>query len=175
MNVGRWDSWYEPLDHPIPYGPSLASYEKGAAWLEGLQVEDWGCGAGWFRRYVSPELYRGVDGSHSRFADEVVDLTTYRSQTEGLFMRHVLEHNYEWLPILRNAVGSFQRRMVLAIFTPFAETTKVLTVSEMGVPDLSLPREEVVAEFGDATWTSEEDVEADLDYGVEHIFYLSRE
>ena len=65
--------------------------------------------------------------------------------------------------------------MVLAIFTPFAETTKVLTVSEMGVPDLSLPREEVVAEFGDATWTSEEDVEADLDYGVEHIFYLSRD
>jgi hypothetical protein len=38
---------------------------------------------------------------------EVVDLAHYRSNVPGIFMRHILEHNYEWARILDNALASF--------------------------------------------------------------------
>ena len=82
-------------------------------------IEDWGCGLGGFRAFVPAGKYRGIDGSHSPFADEVVDLTTYTSEAEGVFIRHVLGHDHAWEAILRNAVASFRRKLVLVLFTPF--------------------------------------------------------
>lgn len=75
--LGAWAPWYAAIDAdatPQPYGDS-ASYRLGASWLERCAlVEDWGCGLGWLRRFVPPGRYRGVDGTASPFADEVVDL-----------------------------------------------------------------------------------------------------
>lgn len=144
-NLNKWDRWYRGLTTPAPYGDT-ESYEMGAAWLaECDTVEDWGCGKGWFARFVSDEqTYIGLDGSKTPFADKFVDLTTYRSEVDGIFMRHVLEHNYAWPFILENAVASFTQRMALILFTPLTERTiEIAFADDPGVPDLSLGREQL--------------------------------
>ena len=76
-------------------------------------VEDWGCGMGWMRTLVSPERYRGIDGTKTPFSDAVVDLVKYRSKVSAVFMRHVLEHNYRWADILDNALASFKEALAI--------------------------------------------------------------
>jgi hypothetical protein len=98
-SAGRWKELHAGVESERPYGDAL-TYRKGAAFLKGLAVEDWGCGLGWFRRCFDGPC-KGVDGSPSPFADAVVDLCRYQSSTEGLFMRYVLEHNQDWQGILR--------------------------------------------------------------------------
>jgi hypothetical protein len=110
------------------------------------------------RQYVHGG-YRGVDGSLSRFSDETVDLCCYRSNVDGVFMRHVLEHNYNWRAILRNALDSAQRRCAIVLFTPLAdEQTQIGWNENICVPDLSLPWPELAAVFSDyqfTHWTGE--------------------
>src|ERR1700722_11100627 len=102
--VGRWDQWYAGLDAASPYG-DVRSYEVGAAFLADCElVEDWGCGKGGMRQYVAPDSYRGIDGSRTPFADVIADLREYRSDVDGVFVRHVLEHNYDWRTILSNVL-----------------------------------------------------------------------
>lgn len=174
-NVGKWDRIYSLVGtDPTPYG-STETYELGAAFLRNCAlIEDWGCGTGWFRTLVAPDQYRGIDGSASPFTDLQVDLTTYRSRVPGVFMRHVLEHNYEWRSILANAVASFTERMVLILFTPLAETTQQIAFTDdPGVPDLSFALVDIVGEFGDAKWAMEQ-LPTDTQYGIETVFYLER-
>ena len=136
--LGKWDRWYAGLTEPAAYGDTI-TYQRGADWLRGLHVEDWGCGKGWLRQFIPADLYRGIDGSHSPFVDEIADLRTYRSQTEGVFLRHVLEHNTEWQAVLDNALASATQRLFLAIFTPMAATTthQCGQSDDLGVPDIS--------------------------------------
>jgi len=144
-NVGKWDRWYLGLQERAPYGDT-ESYQLGADWLAGCSIiQDWGCGKGWFAKFMSEDqTYIGVDGSHTPFANVITDLATYRSSTDGLFMRHVLEHNYEWVQILTNAVDSFTYRMALILFTPLEDETREITFAEdPGVPDLALGRSQL--------------------------------
>ena len=114
-NVGKWTAWYQGLEEPWPYGETT-SYEIGAAWLaDCARTEDWGCGAGWLSTLIPPDRYRGVDGTPSPRCAEVVDLVEYRSTVPGIFMRHILEHNYEWARLLDNALASFTERMALIL------------------------------------------------------------
>jgi hypothetical protein len=140
-NVGKWDTHYADVDTWQPYGAS-GSYEFGAAALADCDtIEDWGCGLGWFRRWIPVHRYVGVDGSASKFADVVDDLVTRDTLVEGLFMRHVLEHNYDWELLLDNALGSFTERMVLVTFTPWTEQTpheELRFEEDYGVPTLAL-------------------------------------
>jgi len=143
-NVGKWSVWYDGLKEPWPYGETT-SYEIGAAWLaECALTEDWGCGAGWLSTVMPPERYRGIDGTASPRCAEVVDLVEYRSTVPGLFMRHILEHNYEWARILDNALASFTERMALILFTPEQETTEEIAfrsdVRVTASPCISAPR-----------------------------------
>jgi hypothetical protein len=174
-SAGRWRSFYAGAAGPFPYGETL-TYLKGAAFLRGLPVEDWGCGAGWFRRCVEGP-YLGVDGTASPFADRVADLCSYTSSTPGLFLRHVLEHNQDWQRILRNALASFTQRMVLVIFTPFAGYTSVICNRQYGpglcIPEISFARHDLVRELG-ALVVAEESLKTDTQYGVEHVFYLEK-
>lgn len=175
-NVGRWDRWYQGLedDVPQPYGDT-PTYEIGGEFLRDCAtVEDWGCGKGWFRRHVPAARYRGIDGSHSPFADEIVDLVTYRSQVEGVFMRHVLEHNYGWAAILENALASFTRRFVLVLFTPMGpETKEIAFAADPGVPDISFRREDLTERFAGLVWTARSMPTA-TQYGVETVFLVQR-
>lgn len=173
-NVGLWNDWYADLKRPAPYANTL-TYTLGAEWLDGLQVEDWGCGMGWLRTLVPKERYHGIDGSHSRFADEIADLTDYRSETPGLFMRHVLEHNVEYEKVLDNALASFTERMALILFTPLAEETHDLEWEDPpGVPNYSFRLEDLTDRFDGVTWEMKS-VSGQVKYGgPETIFYISR-
>lgn len=173
-NVGRWDRTYAGHLEPRPYSPT-ATYALGAEWLTGLDIEDWGCGLGWMRTLVPPERYRGIDGSRSKFADEVVDLAEYRSATPGLFMRHVLEHNTNWQRVLDNALASFTERMFLVIFTPLAgETHNLEWKDPPGVPNISFRLEDLTQRFGDLRWETEA-IPGRVEYGgPETVFRLER-
>lgn len=178
-SINKWDSMYAGVTERQPYGDST-TYQKGAAFLGILPVEDWGCGLGWYRNFAQGP-YIGLDGSHSKHADAIVDLGTYRSPTDAIFMRHVLEHNHDWRPILKNALASFTKKMVLVLFTPFGDETRVLTEPEYApgvkIPDISFARKDIVSEIESAggITMNEETIRTGTCYGVEHVFYLSKE
>jgi tetratricopeptide (TPR) repeat protein len=179
-NLGRWDAWYAKEQESKAYGDDK-TYALGSVWLCDLEVEDWGCGLGWFARHVGangPRSVLGIDGSHSNYATVVEDLIQRQSQPEGVFLRHVLEHDRQWPVILRNAVASFRKRMVLVIFTPWNENgTEVLGETVMpdgfAVPTLSFRRKDLVDEFA-SFLVREETVSTDTQYGIEHVFYLEK-
>ncbi len=135
-NLGRWNDWYDGAGQRH-YGDT-ATYSQGGQWLAPCAlIEDWGCGLGWMRRFVPDTKYHGLD--------EIVDLSTHRRPTPGLFMRHVLEHNWDWEAILDNALASYQERMFLALFTPVTTDPHLGSHFDLepdaaieGVPTLSL-------------------------------------
>jgi hypothetical protein len=174
-NVGNWASWYQDLKDPWPYGETT-SYEIGAAWLADCAlIEDWGCGAGWLRKLVPPDRYRGIDGTASPVCDEALNLITYCSSVPGIFMRHVLEHNYDWRRILDNAVASFKERMVLILFTPERATTEEIAWTPgLGVPDIAFRFADITDRFpADVTYAVQRIYSA-TQYGCETIFFLER-
>ncbi len=167
--AGRWN--YAATES-FPYDDE-SSYRKGMAFLDGHgKIEDWGCGTAFAKRFVENSQYVGVDGSHSRHCDVTADLQRYTSDTDCVFMRHVLEHNWGWRSILRNAVTSFRRRMVLIVFTPFGES-ELKILDENGIPNLSLNREEIMTYFERMKVTSET-IESNTEYRTETIFYVEK-
>ena len=157
------------------------TYKRAAAYLDGVgRVEDWGCGAAYFRRFVPAGCYWGVDSDPTAAADQVADLADHTSTTDGLFLRHVLEHDRRWRRILRNALASFRRRMVLVVSTPFVRATaERRRVSgpdpEAGHIEIHFCRRDLVAEFEGIPFRLEENVATDSPFGREHIFYLSKD
>lgn len=175
-NLGRWDRWYQGLTEEQPYGDTI-TYQMGADFLKDCAViEDWGCGKGWFRKFIPPGKYRGIDGSHSPFAEQIVDLVVYRSTVSGIFMRHVLEHNYGWENILNNALMSFTERMVLVLFTPLSDETKEIAYADdPGVPDISFSLDELLGIFNEVGVKYEyKMLETPTQYGVETVFFLEK-
>ena len=177
-NVGKW-VWYQNEQNHVPYGDGL-TYRLGAEFLKDCAtVEDWGCGTCFMSTQLDPKIqYTGLDGTHSKFVSNPVDLVTHRSQVkpDGLFMRHVLEHNYDWNPILKNAVASFGRKFVLVLFTPI-NTTGTYTMQtnpEIGVPDLSFNLTDILNELTGLKFNVEE-LQTHTQYGVEYIFYIEKQ
>lgn len=148
-NLGKWDRWYSLVaaDKPEPYGDS-PSYQLIADEVENLDVADWGCGKGWLRTLIAADRYRGVDGSHSPFADEVADLAVYVEPSEAVVLRHVLEHDARWQQILRNAASAAERVIVIVLFTPTGdETRQIAWNDDPGVPDLSFDLDDILREL----------------------------
>lgn len=176
-NKGKWDRWYQGLEEEAAYGDT-ATYALGGEFLRDCSViEDWGCGKGWFKKFVPHGRYRGIDGSHTPFAEKIVDLVNYHSQVPGIYMRHVLEHNYQWQFILANALRSFTERMVLVLFTPLSDVTKEIAYSpDPGVPDISFSLEELLSIFKAADLKVEfTTLQTATQYGTETIFYLTKD
>lgn len=173
-NVGKWKPLYDGLQDTYFYGDTT-TYRIASLLLEDMQaVEDWGCGGGGFRRFCKVP-YIGVDGTANKFVDKVVDLCSYTTDVDGLVMRGVLEHNYDWERILANAVCSFRRKFCLILFTPFAEQTEEIGYTDLiGVPDLSFRKQDLTAHFDGLRWDLIEDIRTDTQYGVEHIYYVRR-
>lgn len=173
-NLGKWDTHYDGAESAA-YGDS-ESYRIGAEWLAKCStVEDWGCGLGWFRQFLTPEqTYIGVDGSQSQFADVIADLEVYRSTTAGLFMRHVLEHNRNWRPVLANALASFTQRMALIIFTPWQqETTEIRVEGAYGdVPTIGFARKDIVGALDGVQYVERSVGSPRTVYGVEHLYLI---
>jgi hypothetical protein len=173
--------WYSPsaASHydgiqVLGYGDEC-SYRKGFAFLEGHgAIEDWSFRFTHAKQFAAKGSDTDIDGS-SPYADKIVDLST--SNTDCLFMRHVLEHTADWRRILCNAVQCFQNRMVLVISTPFGKTTRQLAMSSkltaFEAPDISFRKEDITDAFAGLRYT-EESVGSKTQYGVEHIFYLEK-
>jgi GT2 family glycosyltransferase len=163
--------------HPkvqVPFGEET-SYRKAMEFLAGCAtVEDWGCGTAYAKRFLSSGTYVGIDGSPSPFCDKVEDLQVYRSEADGILLRHVLEHNRNWRAVLENALSSFRKRLVLVLFTPFGSETRELAWNQKeGVPDISFKKEDLTGLFGTLPYT-EEALATDTQYRKEHVFYIRR-
>jgi hypothetical protein len=181
-NMGKWDGWYKGLtlkDIGSFRYAETETYKMGAEFLNDMDcVEDWGCGVGGFKRFCTTK-YVGVDGSHTPFADKIVDLVNYQSSVDGIMMRHVLEHNYEWKKLLDNAVSSFNKKMFLVLFVPFSDgPTKEVghehnTRSGVDVPDLALNKEELEIHFKGLKFRSQT-LKTVAGYGEETVYYLEK-
>jgi hypothetical protein len=153
----------------FPYGDEYA-YATGMPLLDDCEtVEDWGCGTAWAKRYRTG-AYVGIDMA-PKFADIVVNLSDYTSDVDGIFMRSVLEHNLEWEPILRNAVASFRKRLVLILFTPMQDETRVLNETYNGIPNIGFAPGDIEAHFGDRPFRFE-DWLTDTQFGVERMYVV---
>jgi hypothetical protein len=173
VNGRRW--WlqkYAAATEPSSYGDNT-TYARGFAFLEDCEtVEDWGCGTGYARKFRAGRSYTGVDGSALGWADRIADLRTYTSSADGIFIRHVLEHNHDWQLILANAVASARSRLVLIIFTPFQDETRRIGGVE-DIPDLGFRKEDLLGCLAGFAVTEEHLVTA-TQYGQEHVFYAAR-
>jgi hypothetical protein len=155
-NVGKWDEWYKDFKNnetpsSYKYGETL-TYKVGAEFLSDCEtIEDWGVGGGGFLRHCPKAI--GVDGSDTPFAQKKhVDLCTYVSSVEGVHMRHVLEHNYEWAKVLENALKSATKKLCITLFIPLKEgDTEELAHNlphGVDVPDLAISMDEFVKIIG---------------------------
>jgi hypothetical protein len=179
---GKWDNIYSNLTKDpssFLYGDT-ETYRIGADILKDcMTVEDWGTGAGGFKRYRPDTI--GVDGSKTPHADIITDLTIYHSNVEGIFLRHVIEHNYEWKQVLINALNSASKKIVIILFTPFsAEETIVIPGSleenrnfGIDVPSISINRDEFYKIVDTFSFRhSEEIINSNTRYGQEIIITL---
>ncbi|MEE8459291.1 MAG: hypothetical protein V3S08_05435 [Phycisphaerales bacterium] len=181
--LGLWDKSYEGNPSEQMYGDPTTAKIAGAFLNQPdiERIEDWGCGFGGFKAYIGDrQTYVGVDGSKSRAATVIADLETYTSDVDAIHMRGVLAHNPNWQSILRNSIASFNKRMVLTLFTPFQETTSVIdrmpdfnnTGTEM--IDIGFARQDIVEHLSGLTWFSLENIKTDTKYHVEHVFFVEK-
>lgn len=172
--LGKWDTWYDRASAGEFQDADKTTYTLAGEFLADCKsVEDWGCGYGGFKEFCKTK-YVGVDGSQTPFVDKVVDLRDYRTQVEGINMRHVLEHNYEWKQILDNALASFTKKFCLILFTPLGATTQEISFNQdIGVPDLSFNPKDIEARFGKLKF-SVETIPTPKYYKVEHIYRLTK-
>lgn len=142
---GPWD--YLNVKEQFPYDGTM-SYGIAGKWVSGRGlVEDWGCGVGWMKNFVDGE-YRGLDGAWSRWADEVVDLRTYRSDVSCAVMRHVLEHNTDWRAIAENFSDSWHDRAALVLFVPPQTEDVVVSDPDWAVPDIAVSGPDLIEILG---------------------------
>jgi hypothetical protein len=179
-NAGKWDGWYKSLrvaQRGTMYGDVTTYYMAGAFLTGCATIEDWGCGAGGFKRFC-PGDYVGVDGSQTPYASKVVELTTYQSESDGILLRHVLEHNYNWPKIVVGAVKSFRRKLCIILFTPFSDTTREIGHNRargIDVPDLALAPGDIEAHFAGLSWKLFREIQTKSQYGVENVYCVWRE
>jgi hypothetical protein len=61
-------------------------------------------------------------------------------------MRHVLEHNFEWEKVLKNALASAEKIAVI-VCTDFSDTTHLLYIDQWGIPIFSFRKEDLTKHF----------------------------
>ncbi len=142
------------------------------------EVEDWGCGNCVFKEYLKNIKYTGRDGSETGYQDKIADLVTYKSNVECVFIRHILEHNSDYKKIFQNALDSFNKILILILFTPFSdEKTKVLTTWDLDghiIPDISFNKKEItnIIEKNNCSYELIENISTLTQYKIEHIFII---
>ena len=174
--LGKWDKWYKGVK-TMKFGGDTTTYKLAADFLADMaEVEDWGCGTGGFKRFYKGK-YTGIDGSATPFVDKIDDLRTYRSNVDGIMMRHVLEHNYDWKDILAGAVSSFRKKYCLVLFTPFDEVTHEIAYNKkhgVDVPDISFSKKDIERFFEGLKWRLQDNLKTRTGYGVEHVYYIEK-
>lgn len=148
-NMSSYGKWTGDLAKPKRYGEN-ETYQLAAEFLDGHGViEDWGCGRQWFKRYVTKSEYVGVDGSKDRQPDVLDDVITRKTDVSCILLRHVLEHNYNWIKLLKNALNSFNKRMTIVFFMPLIDTPTECAKEHNEIPYLRINRDEFLQELKD--------------------------
>lgn len=169
--LGLWD--YSNASPDQKYGGDDITYEKAMTFLNDCPlIEDWGCGFGYAKRFCKTQ-YRGIDGSKGPLTDQVADLREYKSEADGIMLRHVLEHNHDWKKVLENAVASFKKKLVIILFTPLVANTKQIANNGGNIPDISFRKEDILG-FLKGLQIKEEVLRTKTQYGIEFVFYVSR-
>jgi hypothetical protein len=157
------------------------AYKRAAAFLSGVGlIEDWRCGSAYFKRFVPAGCYRGVDQAPSPHCDIVADLGEYKSEADGILLRHVLERDRRWRQILRHALASCRRRMVLVVSTPFVRATEEQHIRGARAdgelrPEIRFARGDLVRELAGLSFRLEENIATDSPFGREHVFYVAKD
>lgn len=181
--IGLWDRFYKSKKARKVYDdPATAKLAGGFLNQDNIStIQDWGCGYGGFKDYIGEQQqYVGVDGSKTRYADVIADLETYTSDVDAIHVRHILEHNPGWLNILKNSLQSFNKRMVLTLFTPWQDETKVIqrypNFNNTGVEmvDIGFARKDIISHFEGIKWSAIENIKTETLYHVEHTFLLEK-
>lgn len=169
--MGLWNSSYAKSKNHHRYGDA-DSYILAEKFLCGLEIEDWGCGLCRFRDFHIGK-YHGIDGSLSPYADSVDDLRKRKSSVDGILLRHVLEHNIAWKAILKNALLSAKKTLVIVIFTPFQSRTHAIGWSkEIGVPDIGFSIADLRSVLPKTTEEHLNIPSPSTQYGLEHLFVI---
>lgn len=174
-----WDGGYKQWPERLPYG-SEETYAEALPWLleTCTSIEDWGAGPAWARRWIPDGVsYLPIDFAASAirpgWSEVCADLAGYEStRPDGIFMRHVLEHNDHWSDILANAVASFRKRMVLVTFIPMVETT-FAAAPDLPGRDWNFARADLVDLMG-GLLADDHEVVTRTAFGSEHVFRLER-
>ena len=160
--------------------PKQESYKKAAKFLGG-EVEDWGCGTGWAKKYF--KNYKGIDGSPSEFVkpDEIVDIVNYTSNVNNILMREVLEYNIKWKRIIDNVKKSFKKKFCLIISTPFADETHVgaeyksIAKGVGMIPEILFKKQDILDMFPKTDFKlKEETIKTNHLYNQDWILYVER-
>lgn len=167
--VGKWNKvWSDKI--PIPLGYEI-TYKIGMAFLKNCNVvEDWGCANGYAKRYCKSPQYIGIDGSENACSNETYDLRYYTSSAEGIFMRHVLEHNPDWELILNNALSSYTKRFALIInhIVDNSYETKITSIIEdREIVNMIFKKDDLLKLFKNHHFI-------DFDIDTEHIFLFNK-
>lgn len=169
--LGLWD--YSKASPDQKYGDDDITYEKSMTFLSDCPlVEDWGCGFGTAKKFCKTQ-YRGIDGSKGPLTDVIVDLREYKSEADGILLRHVLEHNHDWKKVLDNAIASFKKKLVIILFTPLSANTKQIATNWNNVPDMSFRKDDILEPLKDFQ-VKEEVLRTRTQYGMEFMFYVSK-
>lgn len=171
--LGKWD--YSGVSEVCYSDPKQESYKKAAEFLKD-NVEDWGCGTGWAKRYF--KNYRGIEGSPAKNVDEIADLVNYTSNAENILMREVLEYNTDWKKVLENVNKSFRYKLCLIISTPFAEKTHV-SLREINnnrvITEHRFKKQDILDQFPETKFDlKEETIKTDHLYNQDWILYVTR-
>jgi hypothetical protein len=169
--LGLWD--YSKAVPGQKYGDDDVTYQKAMTFLADCpQVEDWGCGFGYAKTYCKT-TYKGVDGSKGPNTDVIADLREYKSDADGILLRHVLEHNHDWKKVLDNAIGSFKNKLVIILFTPLSAETKQIATNWSNIPDMSFRKEDITSALK-GFQVKEEVLRTKTQYGIEIMFYVTK-
>jgi len=167
---GSWDTDKIP---PEPHGDPK-SYELAAELFDGMSVQDWGSGEGYFKYLYGDSAYT-IGDKPGPWIDEVADLTEFTSNTPGLMMRHIVEHSYDFDKILRNANESFTKLMILVLSTPMSSSKPYALTwkSESEVPDISFRHRFLATYFPGCDFRST-DIRSKSKYLHERIYTIKR-
>ena len=172
-NIDKWKKSHEGRMDIKMYGSSM-TYELAAEFLDDCDtIEDWGSGRGGLTLFRKKSIV-GVDGTKTPFVDVIADLCEYTSDADGILIRHVLEHNWDWRKILENAIESFRKKLCVVLFIPLSDkgTYNVEQVKGVDIPNLSICKNEFIDCLGTLEWEKTDRLHTDANYRNEHVFYI---
>lgn len=170
--IDLWnDSYVTP--NPVRYGDET-TYAMAENYLHGMVVADWGCGECRFETFHEGP-YLGIDGSVAPINRYKADLRAYKGKSQGVLLRHVLEHNEDWRQILKNALEAATDTLVLIVFTPFQDKTGVIAPSGLpGVPDIGFSLEDLREILPKHTQEQLNIESPSTQYKIEHMFIVKQ-